>query len=198
MGILTPFLDLIRSIRTPPAPQPVTLPRLVTGVAERVRMYGDPGIRDGAVDEAWRKTHLAEFHGATALPGIPPQWYFQTHKAVVPHLRRALERARREAPEYEIQRAASFVFRHQRHDIRRPLSMHAWGLAVDIDAPQNQAREFGPGKTPRPFSAEWAELWPHGLPEAFVEAFEAEGWTWGGRWRGFVDPMHLQWDRVPV
>lgn len=195
MGIIDTIRGMFATVREVEVPPP--LPAPISSVAYRCKFYGDPGVKLGAVDDDWRKRNIVEFHGGSALPGIPPHWYFQCHRFVAPHLRRALERARRDAPEYEIVRAASFVFRHQRHDIRRPLSLHSWGIAIDIDAPQNQAREFAPGKTPRPFSAEWAELWPKGLPESFVAAFEAEGWTWGGRWRGFVDPMHLQWDRRP-
>ena len=40
--------------------------------------------------------------------------------------------------------------------------------------------------------AAWRRLWPDGLPRAFVEAFEGAGFEWGGRWRGYVDPMHFQ------
>ena len=34
-------------------------------------------------------------------------------------------------------------------------------------------------------------LWPDGLPRAFVEAFESVGFSWGGRWKGYCDPMHF-------
>lgn len=175
----------------------MTFPARVVSQDERCKLYGDPGVRAAAVDEDWRRENIVEFHGETALPGIPPHWYFATHRLVVPHLRRALERAARESS-YAIERAASFVFRHQRHELVRPLSMHSWGLAVDVDAARNGARRGSVlSLAPRPWSPAWKRRWPGGLPEDFVTAWEAEGWTWGGRWRRYCDPMHFEWGRAP-
>jgi hypothetical protein len=73
-----------------------------------------------------------------------------------------------------------------------PLSYHSWGIAVDIDPDQNYAKTFSAGATPAPWSPAWKTIWPKGLPQAFVEAMESVGWSWGGRWKGFVDPMHME------
>lgn len=199
------FLEyLVSLMHVPPAGDH---PAELTGLRERVELYGDPGLTRGDADPAWVKRNIVEFHGDKALPGIPPKFYFQTHRLVAPHLRRALERAQRECPEYVIARAGSFVFRRQRHDTPalaakekrklRPLSLHAWAIAVDIDAPTNKAVEFKRGEYPTPWGPGWMKLWPKGLPQAFVAAFEAEGWEWGGRWTKFCDPMHVQWNRRP-
>lgn len=62
-------------------------------------------------------------------------------------------------------------------------SMHAYGLAVDFNAPKN----------------------PLGAPEALtafkgssliVKIFERHGWTWGGRWKTRRDAMHFQYPKV--
>ena len=56
-------------------------------------------------------------------------------------------------------------------------SMHAYGLAVDFDAPNN------------PLGARSTFFTPKSL---LVRAFESEGWIWGGRWTGRRDAMHFQ------
>ena len=55
------------------------------------------------------------------------------------------------------------------------MSLHSWGIAVDINADQN------PRGNPM----------VRDIPDAWVHAFEAVGWTWGGRFPT-ADPMHLQ------
>ena len=61
-------------------------------------------------------------------------------------------------------------------------SAHAWGIAVDID-PQvaDYWRWAGPGAR-----------WRNRVPGEVVEAFEAEGFAWGGRWFHF-DTMHFEY-----
>jgi hypothetical protein len=62
------------------------------------------------------------------------------------------------------------------------LSMHAWAIAVDLDvASANYWRnEPAPPK------------WKNHYPQAIVDAFEAEGFIWGGRWYHF-DTMHFEY-----
>lgn len=165
--------------------------------ANLIAKYGDPGVKRTSPDPAWVKANIVTCRdvngtpGHPSMPGVPARFYFQCHRLVEPAMRAAFTAAHLAAPSYTIERAASFVFRHQRHDPARPLSEHSWGTAVDIDADENSARQFS-GAGPEPWSAEWMAIWPNGLPRAFVEAFEAHGFEWGGRWRGFRDPMHFQ------
>ena len=63
------------------------------------------------------------------------------------------------------------------------LSMHAYGIAADFD----------------PIDNPWGGRRRDGSPSllrqnmAFVEVFEAAGWTWGGRWSGGKgDDMHFE------
>jgi len=162
---------------------------------EVYKVFGDPGV--GAVDGAWEKANILTTRD---LPGIPSKWYFQCHKLVEPYMREGLRRAALASPAYKIIRAASFVFRHQRHDPSRPLSYHAWGIAIDIDSDLNFSKSFTAGKAPKPWSPEWHKIWPKGIPQPFVEAMESVGFKWGGRWPTFVDPMHWEWvgSSVPV
>jgi hypothetical protein len=66
-----------------------------------------------------------------------------------------------------------FVPRHMGWDPRRPLSRHAWGIAVDVNA----------------------RLFPYGSrakQEArLIAAFARQGFAWGGDWRT-PDPMHFE------
>jgi len=76
--------------------------------------------------------------------------------------------------------SGSYVFRAIRGGTH--LSMHAYGIAVDIAAGLNElGKPYDPAR---------------GLPQDFINAFEAEGWTWGGRWHGRPDAMHYQAARV--
>jgi hypothetical protein len=62
------------------------------------------------------------------------------------------------------------------------LSMHAYGCAIDLDPDRNQLGDTSPAFADFPM---------------VVEAFEKEGWVWGGRWSGrSCDGMHFQAARV--
>lgn len=73
--------------------------------------------------------------------------------------------------------SGSFALRNMRglHDV----SMHAFGLAIDFDAPENP--EFAPDK----------KCFFH-ADSVLVKAFKAEGWIWGGDWTTRRDAMHVQ------
>ena len=163
------------------------LDRIPRNRAEVMQMFGNPG--KGSPDPAWVKANIITVRD---LPGVPHKWYFQTHRLVEPYIREAFRRALLADPDYEIERAASFVFRHMRHDPKLPLSMHSWGIAFDVDPGLNPAVTFPAGKTPAPWSKAWNKQWPRGLSQPFVEAIESVGFAWGGRWRGYCDPMHFE------
>lgn len=54
------------------------------------------------------------------------------------------------------------------------MSMHSWGLAVDVNAFEN-----GLGTTGK-------------LSKGFVKCFTDNGFEWGGNWTGRKDPMHFE------
>lgn len=118
-----------------------------------------------------------------------------------PYLREALRRCEVLGVLDHLTLLGAYNHRHMRHDSRRPLSLHAWGCAVDINVPANRARSWssawhtatgqplpGPSPTaqrgplPLPFSADWRQLWPDGLPYLVVRSFQSVGWEWGGDW----------------
>jgi hypothetical protein len=79
--------------------------------------------------------------------------------------------------------SGSWVVRSMRG--MKTVSMHAYGLAVDFDAPENPLGA-APGGHEHSFTED----------SIVVKTFEAEGWTWGGRWHGRPDGMHFQYARV--
>ncbi len=163
------------------------LERVPRNRADVVALLGTPG--KGVPDPAWVKANIITVRD---VPGVPPRWHFQTHRLIEPYIREAFRRAQLAAPAYRIDRSASFVFRHMRHDPKLPLSYHSWGVAFDVDSALNEAAHFKVGQEPQAFSSAWRVRWPNGLPQAFVEAIESVGFAWGGRWKGYVDPMHFE------
>jgi hypothetical protein len=55
----------------------------------------------------------------------------------------------------------------------KEMSTHSWGIAVDLNPATNRQGTKGD------------------MPKELVDAFEAAGFQWGGRWR-VPDPMHYQ------
>jgi hypothetical protein len=74
-------------------------------------------------------------------------------------------------------------------------SMHAYGLAVDVNSLQNPyvaADGFTRNRFARPYVDRSQDL-PGMIHEGdvVVEAFAAIGWAWGGDWSGGKDYMHF-------
>jgi hypothetical protein len=168
---------------------------------EVYRMFGDPGKLSAS--ESWKRENIIYCHKneGNRLPGVPTKWWVAIHKDVEPYLREALRRARIAAPDYKITRIGGYVWRPIRHKVGNPLSMHSWGIAVDINPHENFAKTFKKGEAPKAWSPEYNAIWPNGVPKAFVEAFTSCGFAWGSDWdedglvhdHTFLDPMHFEW-----
>lgn len=195
-------LDLVRSLFTSSAenaaklvdtdvsfePFEGPLERIPRNRTEVYQVYGNPGV--GEVDKRWARANMVT---AEYLPG---RWSksgrLYVHRLAEPYLREALRRARAAQCLDEIGQLGCYSFRHQRHDTARPLSYHSWGIAIDINSGQNAGRDFERGKAPEPFSALWRRYWPDGITAELVRCFETVGWSWGGRWQTYPDPMHFE------
>jgi hypothetical protein len=74
-------------------------------------------------------------------------------------------------------------------------SMHAYGLAIDVNTVQNPYVEAGAGVQP-PAGAAYVSrsvirpgmAYPGGI---LVSAFSSAGWRWGGHWAGSPDYQHF-------
>lgn len=161
------------------------LEKLPRGRTEVYKVFGNPGA--GTADPKWERENIVKVE----IPGVPKP--VRIHRLVEPYLREAVRRARAVCPDHQIQVLGGHVFRHMRHDPARPLSMHAFGCAVDVNPAMNAAHEFNAkNPAPAPFGDSWAKRWPAGLPRGFVAAFQSVGFAWGGNWRTFCDPMHFE------
>jgi hypothetical protein len=100
------------------------------------------------------------------------------HRAFIPPLRRALGRLERRGLERLVDPSDyAGCYAPRRIPASGSLSLHAWGLAIDLNASQNPQGDR-PRQDPR-----------------LVRAFEREGFTWGGRWPTAPDGMHFELHR---
>jgi hypothetical protein len=98
------------------------------------------------------------------------------HRAMIAPLRRALGRLQRQGLARLVDPGDyAGCFAARRIPGSGSLSLHAWGLAVDINASENP-QGSKPRQDPR-----------------LVRAFEGVGFAWGGRWPTAPDGMHFEW-----
>ena len=109
------------------------------------------------------------------LPGLAGRRLYVNRDIAEP-LRAALAAALVACPDYAVRTIGCWNVRYKR-TATGEVSMHALGLAVDINADTNP---LGPTLVTD-------------MPPAFVDAFRAQGFTWGGDFQGAKDAMHFQW-----
>lgn len=151
--------------------------------------YGNPRGAGGDYSRAWAQAHLTHvlcpWHLRMGALSVP---YITINKACADSLTRVLamcwESARHDPAKISAERldqfSGSFNYRPKRG--MSSLSMHAYGAAIDWDAPENQQHSA-----------------KHFFTEAslMVVKFKAEGWIWGGNWAAeSIDAMHVQAARV--
>lgn len=152
--------------------------------SECLKYYGDPVGDHGLLNKAWYNANITSV--------LPP---FKMHMGDIPITRIPIHRlcsvslarvltclmARYDNSQVALEKAGvtcysgSFAFRTMRG--LNHLSMHAYGCAIDFNAPDN------------PLGSS------HGLFTAsspIVDEFKKEGWVWGGDWKGRPDLMHFQ------
>lgn len=96
------------------------------------------------------------------------------HAKLVPVLNHVLDEIQKRGLDREIRQFGTYCPRHKFHDPRRGLSMHSYGIAVDINQSTNLPGARG-------------DLHP-----GIVECFEMFGFRWGGRWKT-RDDMHCEY-----
>jgi hypothetical protein len=65
------------------------------------------------------------------------------------------------------------------------MSAHSYGIAIDIVVAKSNYWEWEK-------KADGSLVWTNKIPQAIVDAFEAEGFAWGGRWYHY-DTMHFEY-----
>ena len=162
--------------------------------ADVYRVYGNPGV--GKIDRKWERENMVTAKGLAMVP----RGKLYCHKIAEPHIREGFRRASISCPGYVLTRVGCFNFRHQRHDSKRPLSRHSWGIALDVDPDDNRGVYFKKKETPVAFSEQWYKVWPKSIPPEFVDAMKSVGFAWGADWdedgdstdHTFLDPMHFE------
>lgn len=124
---------------------------------------------DGTIqpDAAWVRANIV-----TAR--VPILGTVTCHRLLIPQLRRALA-------EVEAAGLASlihsydgcYVPRFIERDPAHPVSLHTWGIAIDLDAATNQRGGRGT------------------MDPRVVDIFKRWGFRWGGDW-SYTDPMHFE------
>jgi hypothetical protein len=128
--------------------------------------YGSDWIR---LDPAFVRRHIVSRR-------VPILGSVSCHRAMVPHLRAAMrELARRGLSGLVDPGDYAGCYAPRRIQPRGQLSLHAWGLAVDLNASRNPFRGRS-RQDPR-----------------LVRVTEKHGFTWGGRWPTRPDPMHFEY-----
>jgi D-alanyl-D-alanine carboxypeptidase-like protein len=154
----------------PPAAGPVGPARPGT---LKVR-FGEPavGLPYGS---DWIRLDPGFVHRYIVSRRVPILGTVSCHRAMVPHLRAALaELSRRGLAGLVNPGDYAGCYAPRRIQPRGQLSLHAWGLAVDLNASRNPFR----GRS-------------HQDPR-LVRIMERHGFTWGGRWPTRPDPMHFE------
>jgi hypothetical protein len=153
-----------------PAPQPVGSAQgsLIGTMTFRV-------LRNGFIqpDPAWVAANIA--FGTVPILGT-----VHCHRLMLPQVGAALAEIERRGLSHLIDPSdygGCYVPRFINRDPRRALSMHAFGLAVDINVSSNPEGTRG------------------NMDPRVVAVFEKWGFAWGGRWAR-PDPMHFELARL--
>lgn len=156
------------------------------GYAEIVQCYGDPRVIRGKVDRAWEERSMVLVRD---LPGIAKLYM---HRKVVAPLRAVLTRLAQLGymiPVDHNGHALIGCFNPRAKRSSTDLSLHAFGIAFDIDPDNNPGIANCPPGDPR--RDEWAKNEKR-IPQFVIEEFKAEGFTNGADFSRYFDPQHFQ------
>ena len=168
-------IDRVRRLQ-PQAADPVPAPDPVgTAEGDLIGRMNFRILKNGFIDPdpAWVEASIV--HGSVPILGE-----VTCHRIAFPQLAAALGEIEQEGLESKIevdQYGGCYVPRFIGRDPRRGLSMHAFGLAVDLNVSSNYFGTRGD------------------MDPRIVEIFEKWGFLWGGRWSQ-PDPMHFELNRL--
>jgi len=156
-----------------------TAPWAVTGgIARPARLkarFGEFAIRE-PVGEDWIRLDPGFTERNIVRRRVPILGTVTCHRAMLPALRRALgSLARRGLARLVDREDYAGCYAPRRIPGSGSPSLHAWGLAIDLNAAANPY-----GARPR-------------QDRRLVRAFERAGFTWGGRWPTAPDGMHFEY-----
>jgi D-alanyl-D-alanine carboxypeptidase len=130
---------------------------------------------DGTVtpDPSWVRSYIR-------TERVPIIGNVTCNKGMIPQLRAALTEVVRQGLASKIhpgEYAGCYVPRYIARDPAKGLSLHSWGIAVDLNVPGNQRGTVGQ------------------MDRRVVGIFKKWGFAWGGDW-SYTDPMHFEMAEV--
>jgi hypothetical protein len=131
--------------------------------AQALKKYGDPTLEKNMV--VW------DVPGHLEVGVIPKRLY--CNKDIIVPLSQAFENLLKTGKVSEL-KTFDGCFNIRKKRGLNSMSLHSWGLAIDVNAAWNQL-----GKTPT-------------LSSEFVKCFTDAGFDWGGNWKSRVDGMHFE------
>jgi hypothetical protein len=142
-----------------------------TSAAEAVGSFSYTAHPNGRItpDSRWVAANIR-------TESVPLLGEVTCHRAMLPQLRAALREIVRRGLAHEIhpdEYAGCYYPRFIGYDPAKGLSLHSWGIAVDLNVPGNQRGTAG-------------EMHPQ-----VVAIFKEWGFAWGGDWN-YTDPMHFE------
>jgi len=140
------------------------------GLAEVEKQFGHIEFEDTEGGYVRIVNNFADYISEFNFPVVGRQLL---HQKLEPVLTSVLVEIEKRGLDRDILQFGSWCPRHKFHDPRWGLSLHSYGVAVDINQATNQPGTRG------------------NLHPGIVDVFERHGWKWGGRWR-ILDPMHFQ------
>ncbi len=145
------------------------------------RQYGDISVSAGGVilgPTHWEDRNMIMVHD---FPLHEPKALY-VNRQIEPMLRELL-REWKALGGYELRTLGCFSPRMKRSS--NTLSMHSWGVAVDVNADDNLPMRI---RTPNDLLMRRKTI-----PDEWILAAKAMGWVWGGDFKSYWDPMHIQW-----
>jgi hypothetical protein len=142
-----------------------------TSAADAVGSFSYTPHADGRItpDPAWVAANIR-------TEEVPLLGKVTCHKVMIPQLRAALSEIISRGLADKIhpdEYAGCYYPRYIGYDPAKGLSLHSWGIAVDLNVPGNQRGTAGQ------------------MDRDVVKIFKEWGFAWGGDWN-YTDPMHFE------
>lgn len=146
-----------------------------TSVTDAVGTFSYTNGPDGTIkpDAGWVKEYIR-------TEQVPILGEVTCNKGMLPQLRGALGDVVKAGLSHEInpdEYAGCYYPRYIGRDPSNGLSLHSWGIAVDLNVPGNLRGTVGE------------------MNRQVVQIFKNWGFAWGGDWN-YTDPMHFEMSRV--
>ena len=155
--------------------------------AQRISKYGNPLENQKAFEANWMTVWDIPSDINAAMPHLPNRLY--CNKVMPAPLEKAFRAVIAAGLQAEIKTFdGCYVVRRQRASTA--ISMHSWGLAIDLNAAWNP---LVTGVTPerRDFLRKTNVTWSEG----FLDCFRQAGFSCGADWVTRLDGMHFEWNK---